>query len=126
MEQCGSPGYFLWNKPSRSLREAVAMLMDPPNLILDLAQIRSDARSGKLSVEQLLDIIERQQQTVKRLAADRSRLTQRLAQYEPNVAGEASAGKPEAQNPGAAYSLDAEGVRSRNMMMLEEIFHRIS
>jgi hypothetical protein len=45
--------------------------MDGPNLVLDLARIRSDARGGKLSIEQLLDIIERQHRTIKRLESDK-------------------------------------------------------
>lgn len=56
------------------------MLMDGPNLVLDLAQIRRDARSGKLSVEQLLDLLDQAQQTIRRLEADKRRLAQRLAQ----------------------------------------------
>ena len=81
--------------------------MDGPNFILDLAQIRSDARSGKLSVEHLLDIIEQQQKTIKRIDTDKRRLTERLLQYEPDVAVEAKAPEANAQ-PGASYSLDAE------------------
>jgi hypothetical protein len=57
-----------------------ALLMDGPNLVLDLAQVRNDARSGKLSVEQLLDIFDQLQQTIRRLEADKRRLSQRLAQ----------------------------------------------
>ena len=86
--------------------------MDRPHLILDLAQIRADALSGKLSVAQLLDLIEQQQQTIKRLAADQRRLTQRLAQYEPEAAHETPA--PHAATPtDASYSLDAEERRRR-------------
>lgn len=40
--------------------------MDVPNLVLDIGQIRRDALSGRLSVTQLVDIIEKQQQTIKR------------------------------------------------------------
>ncbi len=63
--------------------------MDGPNLILDLAQIHSAARNGKLTVDDLLDIITKQQQDIKLLTADKSRLTQRLAQYEPEATREA-------------------------------------
>src|SRR5260370_29337932 len=87
-----------------------AILMDGPNLVLDLAQIRSDARSGKLSIEQLLDIIENSQQTIQRLEVDKRRLTQRLAQYEPEAAREStSATNP--PTPNASYSVDAENQR---------------
>lgn len=44
--------------------------MDVPNLVLNLGQIRRDALNGLLSVEQLLDIIEKQQQNMKRLVAN--------------------------------------------------------
>jgi hypothetical protein len=83
------------------------MLMDGPNLVLDLGQIRCDARSGKLSVEQLLDIIETLQQTIRRLEADKRRLTQRLAQYEP----EAASGPANQPSPNSPYSVDAENQR---------------
>jgi uncharacterized coiled-coil protein SlyX len=83
------------------------MLMDGPNLVLDLGQIRSDACSGKLTVEQLLDIIEKLQQTIRRLEADKRRLTQRLAQYEP----EATPAVANPSTPNASYSVDAENQR---------------
>jgi hypothetical protein len=85
--------------------------MDIP-FVLDLRQLRSDAENGRLSVERLLDIIERQQQTIQRLHAERQRLTARLAQYEPAAAGAAE--KPAdaaASNP--TYSMDAENKRRR-------------
>jgi hypothetical protein len=85
--------------------------MDGPNLVLDLRQIRSDARSGRLSVEQLLDIIERQQQTIQQLRADVCRLTQRLAQYEPPTKNEPSANPANPQTSTASYSVDAETKR---------------
>lgn len=90
------------------------MLMDTPkapNLVLDLAQIRSDARSGKLSVEQLLDIIEQQQQSIKRIEADKRRLTERLRQYEPEAAREANAPATNPPNRSESYSLNAEEQR---------------
>jgi transposase len=96
------------------------MLMNAPNLVLDLGQIRSDARNGKLSIEQLLDIVEQQQLTIKRLDADKRRLTQRLAQYEPEVAREANTQTQTANtqtqttnppNRNESYSLDAEEQR---------------
>ena len=82
--------------------------MDVPNLILDLAQIRRDALSGNVSVEQLLDIIDQQQQTIKRLDAEKRRLTQRLAQYEPEVARESATPDANAPTPQESYSVDAE------------------
>src|SRR6266478_1010446 len=90
-----------------------AMLMDGPNLVLDLAQIRSDARSGKLSVEQLLDLLDQAHQTIRRLEADKRRLGQRLAQYEPEAAAESASSNANTNppTPNASYSLDAENQR---------------
>jgi hypothetical protein len=89
------------------------MLMDGPNLVLDLAQIRSDARSGKLSVEQLLDIIDNAHQTIRRLEADKRRLSKRLAQYEPEAAKEAASPAANPSTPNGSYSLDAEEKRRK-------------
>ena len=83
--------------------------MDVPNLVLDIGQIRNDARNGRLSVEQLLDIIEKQQQTIKRMAGNERRLIERLAQYEPQASGEANPTNHE--TPAASYSVDAETKR---------------
>jgi transposase len=88
--------------------------MDGPNLVLDLRQIRSDARSGRLSTEQLLDLIEREQQTNQQLRADVRRLTQRLAQYEPPAKNEASTNPANPQPPTASYSVDAETKRRQS------------
>src|SRR5271169_5546143 len=89
------------------------MFMDGPNLVLDLAQIRSDARSGKLSVEQLLDIIDKAHQTIRRLEADKRRLAQRLAQYEPVVTSESTSSAANPPTPNGSYSLDAEEKRRK-------------
>ena len=85
--------------------------MDVPNLVIDLRQLRNDARSGRLSIEQLLGIIEHQQQTIQRLQADRLRLTQRLAQYEPEAARETKTNPANTANTNASYSVDAETKR---------------
>jgi len=87
--------------------------MDGPNLVLDLAQIRRDARSGKISVEQLLDHLDQAQQTIRRLEADKRRLAQRLAQYEPDAAAASTASNNNTNPPtaNASYSLDAENQR---------------
>lgn len=82
--------------------------MDVPHLVIDLRQLRDDARNGGLTVESLLDIIERQQQTIQRLLGERQRLTQRLAQYEPTATQAATAPAAKAN---AAYSVDAETQR---------------
>jgi hypothetical protein len=87
--------------------------MDGPNLVLDLAQIRRDARSGKLSVEQLLDLLDQAQQNIRRLEADKRRLAQRLAQYEPEAAPANPNTNTNPPTPNASYSLDAEDQRRR-------------
>jgi transposase len=86
-------------------------IMDIPNLILDIGQIRSDARNGRLSVEQLLDIIEKQQQHIKRLAANERRLIDRLMQYEPQASRETPTNPAHPTTPATSYSLDAETKR---------------
>jgi hypothetical protein len=88
------------------------VLVDAPHLPLDLPRIRSDARSGKLSVEQLLDIIEKLQETTRRLQAEKRRLTERLAQYEPDAAS-ATSSDSDQKAASASYSLDAEERRRR-------------
>lgn len=80
--------------------------MDVP-LVLDPQQLRRDALSGKVSVEGLLDIIDRQRQALQRLQADNQRLRQRLAPFEP-----ATQQTPVA-TPNASYSLDAEEKRRK-------------
>ncbi len=87
--------------------------MDGPHLVLDLAQVRSDARSGKLSVEQLLDILDKLHQTNRRLEADKRRLTQRLAQYEPEVTREATSSPAKPPTSNDSYSVEAEIERRR-------------
>jgi hypothetical protein len=88
-----------------------ALLMDGPNLVLDFAQIRSDARSGKLSIEDLLDVLDKLRQTIRRLEADKRRLTQRLAQYEPQPAPGATTPTVNPPTPNGSYSVDAENQR---------------
>jgi transposase len=85
--------------------------MDVPNLVLDLGQIRRDARNGRLSVEQLLDIIEKQQQTIKRFVTNERRLIGRLTQYEPQASREATVNQENSTTPATSYSVDAETKR---------------
>jgi transposase len=90
---------------------AVAGIMDVPNLVLDIDQIRKDARNGRLSVDQLVDIIEKQQQNIKRLVVNERRLIERLTQYEPQASRETTASQANPTTPTASYSLDAETKR---------------
>ena len=85
--------------------------MDVPNLIIDLRQLRSDALQGRVSVEQLLDLIDQQQQTIQRLQTERQRLSQRLAQYEPAAASQTKTPATNTANANASYSVDAENKR---------------
>jgi hypothetical protein len=81
---------------------------------MDVRQLRTDFRDGRLSVDQLFDAIDKLCQTVKRLQAEVDRLTQRLAQYEPGVLQEGrSAGSPTPPSS-SRYSLEAEEQRRRS------------
>jgi hypothetical protein len=82
--------------------------MDVP-LVIDVRQLRHDALNGQVSVTQLLDLIERQQQTIKNLRRETQRLTQRLAKYEPEAARDNKS--TNAATPNASYSVDAENKR---------------
>jgi len=84
--------------------------MDVP-VVLDPQQLRRDARSGKVSVEGLLDIIDRLRHSIQRLQADHERLRQRLARYEPEAARDNQASAANAATPNASYSIDAENKR---------------
>jgi len=84
--------------------------MDAPHLVLDFDQICQQARHGQLGIEQLLDIIRQQQQTIKRLTANEKRLIERLSQYEPQAATQASG---QAKASDSSYSLDAETKRRK-------------
>jgi hypothetical protein len=83
---------------------------------MDVHQARVAAREGRLSAElfeQLLDHVERQQQTIRRLTAEVERFKQRLAQYEPEIAREATPRRSDADTSPTHYSLDAEEKRRR-------------
>lgn len=80
---------------------------------IDVRQLRRDTRAGQVSVEQLLDLIDKQQQTIQGLRREQQRLLERLAQYEPEVRSEGSAAKPSAQTATPSYSLEAEEKRRR-------------
>ncbi len=86
---------------------------------LDLHQARLLARTGLLSIEDLLDLLEDQDrlrrqdlETIRRQAAEIDRLKQRLEQYEPEVKREPTPGQPP-ERPSVPYSLAAEEKRRR-------------
>jgi hypothetical protein len=66
-----------------------------------------------VSVEQLLDIIDKQEQTIQGLRRENQRLQERLTPYEPEVRGDRSTGQAPAQTPLPSYSVDAEEKRRR-------------
>jgi transposase len=80
---------------------------------MDVRQLRIDAHQGRLSVEQLLDRLEKQQRTIQRLTAEVERLKQRLAQYEPEIRHEITPRPSESASSSTHYSLDAEEKRRR-------------
>jgi hypothetical protein len=82
-----------------------------PNVSLEIGQLRRDARNGRLLIEQLLDIIEDLQKTLRREKATNHRLTERLAQYEPEAKPEGTNPASATETPSASYSLDAETKR---------------
>jgi transposase len=85
--------------------------MDMANLVLDIRQLRRDALGGRVSIKQLLDIIDKQQQTTRWLKAQVERLRERLAQYEPEVRREKTTPELAGEKPALSYSLDAENKR---------------
>jgi transposase len=78
---------------------------------MDVGQLKTDFRDGRLSAEQLLDVVDKLDQTVKRLQAELDRLTQRLAQYEPGVLQEARSSASQTPLSSSRYSLEAEEQR---------------
>lgn len=66
----------------------------------------------RLTVEQLFDLLEKQEQTIRRLQAEIDRLKQRLAQYEPEIQSEGKRDDPPSGDA-TRYSLDAEEKRRR-------------
>jgi uncharacterized coiled-coil protein SlyX len=81
---------------------------------MDVGQLRTDFRNGRLSADQLLDALDKLHQTVKRLQAELDRVTQRLAQYEPGVLQEARSSASKPPPPSSRYSLEAEEKRRSN------------
>src|SRR5712692_1521541 len=80
---------------------------------IDLKQLRRDALDGRVSVTQLLHVIDQQQQTIQGLQRDKRLLQEQLAQYEPEAHPETSSTTVPAASPIPSYSLDAEEKRRR-------------
>jgi uncharacterized coiled-coil protein SlyX len=87
--------------------------------VIPIHELRVMARDGRVTVEQLLDMMERQQQTIKRLQNQVRQLTQRLVAYEPEVARQSNADTATAAGSASAtststrldYSVDGENKR---------------
>ncbi len=84
---------------------------------LDLPSIKREARAGNLSVEQLLDIFERQHRVMANQQASLERLVARLEIYELTVREEFQFNRfhPDgsSSSPPPKYSLDAEEKRRK-------------
>jgi len=98
--------------PARRQNLALVVMRALP-VGIDLRLLRRDARDGLVSVDQLLDLIDQQEQTIQRLRRDNQHLQQRLAQYEPETGSAGSTNTPSAETPSPSYSLDAEEKRRR-------------
>jgi hypothetical protein len=80
---------------------------------MDAREARTDFQAGRLSAEQLLELLERQERLVQHLHAEVQRLKQRLAQYEPEILREPTPSQADPPSPSASYSVDAEEQRRR-------------
>lgn len=79
---------------------------------MNAREARTEFERGRLTVEQLFDLLEKREQTIRRLQADVDRLQQRLAQYEPEIQSELK-GNDSASRGASRYSLEAEEKRRR-------------
>lgn len=85
---------------------------------MEAREARSEFQKGRLSIEQLLELAERQERMIQQLTAEVKRLRERLVQYEPEVAGERSPGQSgksggSSATSSAHYGLEAEEQRRR-------------
>jgi transposase len=78
---------------------------------MDVRRLRTDALDGRVSVDELLDLIQEQRQTIRRLETEVERLKARLEQYEPELRNEPSP-RGDADAPDS-FSMDAEAKRRR-------------
>jgi uncharacterized coiled-coil protein SlyX len=80
---------------------------------MDAREARTEYQKGRLSVDQLLDLLENQQRTIHRLQAELARIKARLAQYEPEIQHETSPAGGSSEKV-TQYSLQAEEKRRRH------------
>src|SRR5438552_17198155 len=78
---------------------------------MNAREASKDFEAGRLSAEQLLDLLRRQECLIQHLHAEVQRLKQRLAQYEPEILQDPR--PPEATRPPPPYTLVAEEHRRR-------------
>ena len=79
---------------------------------MEASEARTEFQKGRLSVDQLLDLVEEQQRTIRRLQAELVRVKARLAQYEPEIQRETSPAGSSSEKA-TQYSLEAEEKRRR-------------
>jgi hypothetical protein len=79
---------------------------------MNAREARTEFRKERLTVEQVFDLLEKQEQTIHRLQAEIDRVKQRLAQYEPEIQSEGKQGDPPS-DAATRYSLEAEEKRRR-------------
>jgi len=79
---------------------------------MEAREARTEFRKGRLGVDGLLDLIEQQERTIRRLQAELDRIKKRLAQYEPEIQRETSPAGSPSENV-TQYSLQAEEWRRR-------------
>jgi transposase len=85
---------------------------------MEAREARSEFQKGRLPIEQLLELAERQERMIQQLTAEVKRLRERLVQYEPEVAWERSPGQAGESGGSSAtssthYGLEAEEQRRR-------------
>ena len=80
---------------------------------MNAREARVAFEAGRLPVEQLFDLLERQERLIQRLQAQVQRLELRLAQYEPDVRQEATPWDRDGTTPSASYGVGAEQRRRR-------------
>ena len=80
---------------------------------MDAREARKEVEAGRLSAEQLLQLLQRQERLIQHLHAEIQRLKQRLAQYEPEALQDSNPTPADPPTPSASYSLDAEEQRRR-------------
>jgi transposase len=80
---------------------------------MDVRRLKTEVREGRVSADWLLDALEEAYRRIGRLEAELGRVTQRLAQYEPEVAKEQNTSPSLTAPRSSRYSLEAEEKRRR-------------